>query len=349
MLHSFFSITALVFVAVLLLLEGLYLFWKSYRGPQARNIDRRLKSLSGVNDKVQQTQLLKQQNLSDVPLFEGTLQRLPSMPCPTRRKIELDRNRSRYRRSVCQTFHAVGRLGQVVATDQLHQRRYPSSGCASDLFRCQNLVAAVVCRGAFVFLRAATQAQGLSFMMWLMLSALIGCYLPNMLLSWKIRTRKREIFENFPDAADLMLVCVKAGLGLDAGLAKVADEMKMKSEALAEELHLTNLEMRTGSTREKSLRNLALRTGVEEIGTFATMLTQADKFGTSIGESLRVFSDDLRHKRQTRAEETVAKIPTKMLFPLVVCIFPSIIMVIMGPAAIQVIRTMLPMIGKGSV
>ena len=95
------------------------------------------------------------------------------------------------------------------------------------------------------------------------------------------------------------------------------------------------------------LRNLALRTGVEEIGTFAIMLTQADKFGTSIGESLRVFSDDLRHKRQIRAEELAAKVPTKMLFPLVMCIFPSVIMVILGPAAIQVIRTLLPMLSGG--
>ncbi len=118
----------------------------------------------------------------------------------------------------------------------------------------------------------------------------------------------------------------------------------MKSVALAEELHLTNLEMRAGGTRETSLRNLALRTGVNEIGTFAAMLTQADKFGTSIGESLRVFSDDLRHKRQVRAEEMAAKVPTKMLFPLVVCIFPALIMVIMGPAAIQIIRTVLPML-----
>ncbi len=196
----------------------------------------------------------------------------------------------------------------------------------------------------YLVLRAWSQSNGLTLSLYLMLAALIGCYLPNIVLHLKIRSRKREIFDNFPDAADLMLVCIEAGLGLDAGLTKVADEMKMSSVALAEELHLTNLEMRAGGTREKSLRNLALRTGIEEISTFATMLTQADKFGTSIGESLRVFSDDLRHKRQTRAEETAAKIPTKMLFPLVVCVFPSIIMVIMGPAAIQVIRTILPML-----
>ena len=201
---------------------------------------------------------------------------------------------------------------------------------------------------AFIVLRASSQTDGLTLLMYLAIAALIGCYLPNFVLRWKIRDRKREIFENFPDAADLMLVCVEAGLGLDAGLVKVTDEIRIKSVSLAEELHWTNLEMRAGGPREKSLRNLALRTGVEEIGTFATMLTQADKFGTSIGDSLRVFSDDLRHKRQVRAEELAAKVPTKMLFPLVVCVFPSIIMVILGPAAIQVIRTILPMLdGRG--
>jgi tight adherence protein C len=214
-------------------------------------------------------------------------------------------------------------------------------------FGCKTLLPIVFAGLAFFALRSMDQT-GMEFLFYLMLSALLGCYLPNIFLYFKIKERQREIFENFPDAADLMLVCVEAGLGLDAGLTKVADEIQIKSIALAEELHLTNLEMRAGATREKSLQNLALRTGVEEIGTFAVMLMQADKFGTSIGESLRVFSDDLRHKRQVRAEEQAAKVPTKMLFPLVVCIFPSIIMVIMGPAVIQVIRTMLPMLGGGS-
>ena len=197
---------------------------------------------------------------------------------------------------------------------------------------------------AFMALRGMNQTSSLTLIFYVLLAALIGCYLPNLVLHLAIKSRQLEIFESFPDAADLMLVCVEAGLGLDAGLGKVAEEIRRKSKALAEELHLTNLEIRAGGTREKSLRNLALRTGVEEIGTFATMLTQADKFGTSIGDSLRVFSDDLRHKRQIRAEESAAKVPTKMLFPLVLCIFPSIIMVIIGPAVIQVIRTILPML-----
>ncbi|CAN7307620.1 MULTISPECIES: type II secretion system F family protein [unclassified Variovorax] len=196
---------------------------------------------------------------------------------------------------------------------------------------------------AFVVVRATKQAEGMTLVFWPMMAALIACYLPNAYLRLRSKARKREIFENFPDAADLMLVCVEAGLGLDAALTKVTEEIRIKSEALAQELHWTNLEMRAGSERDKSLRNLALRTGVEEIATFATMLTQADRFGTSIGDSLRVFSDDLRHKRQVRAEELAAKIPTKMLFPLVLFIFPSILAVIIGPAVIQVIRTMMPM------
>lgn len=214
-------------------------------------------------------------------------------------------------------------------------------------FGAKTLFPILLAGAAFLFLQMVSQSDELMLGFFLVLAALIGCYLPNAILYWMIKERKREIFENFADAADLMLVCVEAGLGLDAGLSKVAEEMKMTSVALAEELHLTNLEMRAGGTREQSLRNLAARTGVEEIGTFAVMLTQADRFGTSIGESLRVFSDDLRHKRQTRAEELASKVPTKMLFPLVACIFPSIIMVIMGPAAIQVIRTILPMLERG--
>ena len=211
-------------------------------------------------------------------------------------------------------------------------------------FSAKTIVPLLFAGLAFIALRTFDQPS-VTLLFYVLFFAMVGCYLPNIVLHLIVKSRQREIFENFPDAADLMLVCVEAGLGLDAGLTKVAEEIQMKSVALAEELHLTNLEIRAGGTREKSLKNLARRTGVEEIDTFAVMLTQADKFGTSIGESLRVFSDDLRHKRQVRAEEFAAKIPTKMLFPLVVCVFPAIIMVIMGPAVIQVIRTILPMLG----
>jgi len=198
--------------------------------------------------------------------------------------------------------------------------------------------------GYFALQIADTSLDRNTLILYLLILATIACYLPNILLNRAIKARKREIFENFPDAADLMLVCVEAGLGLDAALVRVADEMRITSQALTEEIHLTTLETRAGNTRAQALRNLGLRTGVEEINTFGSMLSQADKFGTSIGESLRVFSDDLRHKRQMRAEELAAKLPTKMLFPLVLCIFPSISMVILGPAGVQVYRIILPML-----
>ena len=195
---------------------------------------------------------------------------------------------------------------------------------------------------AFFFLRGSPDMSTLKLTTEVFCAAAVGCYLPNIVLHYVAKNRKREIFDNFPDAADLMLVCVEAGLGLDSALTRVAEELLEKSPTLAEELQLTNLEIRAGNTREKSLHNLSLRTGVEELNSFATMLIQAEKFGTSVGDSLRVFSEDLRHKRQVRAEEHAAKVPTKMLFPLVFFIFPSVLMVVLGPALIQIVRTIGP-------
>ncbi|MFD2752792.1 type II secretion system F family protein [Comamonas terrae] len=215
-------------------------------------------------------------------------------------------------------------------------------------FGIKTLLPLAVALTVYSVLLASGTTETSQLLLFTVVASLIACYLPNLVLRWLARHRKREIFENFPDAADLMLVCVEAGLGLDAALGKVTEEIRIKSEALAEELHWTNLEMRAGSTREKALRNLAARTGVDEIHTFTAMLTQADRFGTSIGDSLRVFSDDLRHKRQMRAEELAAKIPTKMLFPLVTCIFPAIVMVVLGPAIIRIVHMIMPMLAGTS-
>jgi tight adherence protein C len=211
-------------------------------------------------------------------------------------------------------------------------------------FGLKTVLPLALASAAWLLLRTFTAMDEMAVLMNLGIAALVGCYAPNLALWLRLRERKREIFENFPDAADLMLVCVEAGLGLDAALTRIAEELGMTSRALAEELHLTNLEMRAGASRAQALRNLALRVGIEEISTFATMLTQADKFGTSVGESLRVFSEDLRHKRQVRAEEHAAKVPTKMLVPLCLFIFPAIIMVVLGPAMIIIVRTIMPIL-----
>lgn len=181
-----------------------------------------------------------------------------------------------------------------------------------------------------------------STLLFFLLLAALGYYLPNMILSRKVFVRQRDLFENFPDAIDLMTVCVEAGLGLDAAMNKVGEEIRLKCIPLAEELHLVNLEMRAGRTREQALRNLALRTGVEEIEGLVAMLVQADRFGTSIAASLRVQSDMLRTKRRLRAEEEAAKIALKLLFPLIFFIFPSLLLVLLGPAFIQIYRILLP-------
>jgi tight adherence protein C len=176
----------------------------------------------------------------------------------------------------------------------------------------------------------------------LLLTACIGYYLPNALLSRRATNRCREIFENFPDALDLLTVCVEAGLSLERALAKVAGEIHIKSVALAQELQLVLMEMRAGFSKEKALRNLALRSGVEDVDTLVAMLIQSERFGTSMGESLRIHSDNLRSKRSVLAEEAAAKIALKLLFPLIFCIFPTLMLVLVGPAGIQIYHMVLP-------
>ncbi|HEU4843973.1 MAG TPA: type II secretion system F family protein [Burkholderiaceae bacterium] len=180
------------------------------------------------------------------------------------------------------------------------------------------------------------------FLLLLLLGASVGYYGPNVILARAAARRQREIFENFPDGLDLLTVCVEAGLSLERALAKVAGEIHIKSVALAQELQLVLMEMRAGFSKEKALRNLALRSGVEDVDTLVAMLIQSERFGTSMGDSLRVHSDNLRHKRTLAAEESAAKIALKLLFPLIFCIFPTLMLVLLGPAAMQVMRVLLP-------
>jgi tight adherence protein C len=198
---------------------------------------------------------------------------------------------------------------------------------------------------AIVVISLSGQMQDMPHMYLLLavlMASAIGFYLPNGVLSQIVERRKRALFEDLPDAVDLMTVCVEAGLGFDAALSRVTDEIGMKSQALRDELELVLLELRAGSGRDKALRNLALRTAVEDIDTLTTMLIQADRFGTSIGDSLRVYTDNLRTKRRLRAEEKAAKIALKLLFPLIFFIFPTLIMVLLGPAVLQAVRMLGP-------
>jgi tight adherence protein C len=163
-----------------------------------------------------------------------------------------------------------------------------------------------------------------------------GLFMPSFILSRMITKRQHRIRRALPDGLDLMVVCVEAGLGLNAALNRVGQEMDLVEPALAHELAITNREIRAGKPREDALRGLGDRTGVEDLKSLVAMLVQTDRFGTSIAESLRVFADSMRIKRRQRAEEQVAKASVKLIFPLLFFIFPALLIVLMGPALIKI-------------
>lgn len=171
-------------------------------------------------------------------------------------------------------------------------------------------------------------------------------YLPDVVV-WLIgRRRKQAIFHGLPDALDLLVVCVEAGLGLDQAMRKVAEEMKGTYRVIAEEFALSNFQLQMGRTRSEVLHELGARTGVADLRTLAGVLIQADKFGSSIAHALRVQSDSMRVRRRQLAEEKAAKTAVKLIFPLVIFIFPGIFVVLVGPAAITMVRDMFPKMGN---
>ncbi len=172
----------------------------------------------------------------------------------------------------------------------------------------------------------------------------VGYVLPGMGLARMAKRRAHKIRLALADALDLLVVSVEAGLGLDQALSRVGAELAFAYPQLSDELRLINLELRAGKPRAEALRNLADRTGVDDLSSLVTMLIQTDKFGTSVAQSLRVYSETLRTKRRQRAEEAAAKTGVKMVFPLVFCIFPAIWVVTIGPAAIRFMTVLFPMI-----
>ena len=166
----------------------------------------------------------------------------------------------------------------------------------------------------------------------------LGYLIPDMWLTWRVSARQRQLRRGLPDALDLLVICVEAGLGLDQALMKVAQDMKISHPELSEELQFVNLEMRIGKTRIDALRELARRTGLDDIKALVAMLIQTERFGTSIAQSLRVYSDDMRLKRRQRAEEMSAKTSVKMVPALVFFIFPALMVVILGPAILTLMH-----------
>jgi tight adherence protein C len=179
-----------------------------------------------------------------------------------------------------------------------------------------------------------------------LIAVALGYLFPDMFLSWRMNARQHKLRRGLPDGLDLLVICVESGLGLDQALMKVSQELRITHPELSEELQLVNLEMRIGKTRLDALRELARRTGLEDIKSLVAMLVQTDRFGTSVAQSLRVFSDDLRVKRRQRAEEMSAKTTVKMVPPLIFFIFPALMVVILGPAVITLLRQLMPALQK---
>jgi len=199
-----------------------------------------------------------------------------------------------------------------------------------------------------VVLMAIIPAKALGFptannlIFYYLLAAACGYYAPSIWLKRTIATRQDDLQRAIPDALDLMVVCVEAGLGLDQAIARVGADVNQGHPVLGDELNVLSLELRAGVQRQEALRNLANRTNLDEVRNLVALLVQTDRFGTSIGQALRVHADSMRTTRRLRADELAAKLPVKLLIPLMFFIFPSMFIVTVGPALIRGIRVLLP-------
>jgi tight adherence protein C len=247
-------------------------------------------------------------------------------------------------------------------TKPLHKLSLPSEEAISKKIRLKLIQAGYRSNQAYhTFLAAKTAGTLLLPLLWLFREVFVsfdpqsimvavalavsGYILPDIVV-WHLRQKRQmRIFKGVPDALDMMVVCVEAGLGLDMTFKRVGEEIRSLSEDLSDEFLLTNLEVRAGKPRDEALRNMALRTGVPEVHNLSTVLVQTNRFGTSLAKALRVHSDSMRTKRRQMAEEIAAKASVKLLLPLVLFIFPTIFVVLLGPAVIQIARNLLPVLG----
>ena len=223
---------------------------------------------------------------------------------------------------------------------QLMQAGYRQPN-APVIFRGIHFAAMLLLPGA-VALACAILARPLqNALIWILLAFVAGFFLPRYVLRKMVKRRQQLIQWGLADALDLMVVSIEAGLGLNAALVRVGAELMDVHRDISEEFELTNLEIRVGREREEALRNLAERTGVDDLRSLVAMLIQADRFGTSIARAVRVYSDSLRTKRRQRAEQAAQKAAVKLLFPLSCFLFPTLFIAILGPAFLNLMDTFL--------
>ncbi len=244
----------------------------------------------------------------------------------------------------------VGIFGWILPTQvtsetlrwELNQAGFRTLDAPSVFVGARLLCTAAFGIGSYMATTSLERVQG-EVILLTILGVVVGFMAPTGFLRWKQAKRRMEITLALPDALDLMVICVEAGLGLNAAILNVGREMRLSSLALSDELRMVNHEMRAGMARVEALRNLAFRTGVDEVRALVAVLIQSDRFGTSIAQALRIHALSLRTRRRQRAEEAARKTPVKMVFPLVFCIFPELLVVILAPGMLQLFRALLDM------
>ncbi|HEX8685853.1 MAG TPA: type II secretion system F family protein [Pyrinomonadaceae bacterium] len=224
------------------------------------------------------------------------------------------------------------------------QKRLMNAGFRSEsgpvIYRALQLVSLAFFPAAVAFGCAVMGRPLDSAVIWIFLATLVGAYLPSFTLKRMIAGRQLRLRWGLADALDLMVVYIEAGLGLNAALVRVGDELRPVHRDISEEFELTNLEIRVGRDRDEALRNLSERAGVEDLKSLVAMLIQADRFGTSIARAVRVYADSLRTKRRQRAEQAAQKAAVKLLLPLALFLFPTLFIVILGPAFLNLMDTL---------
>jgi tight adherence protein C len=244
-------------------------------------------------------------------------------------------------------------LSLVDTKDEALRRKLAAAGFSGSYApRAYTLLRLVLVIGLPVFVMLLVWLSGsvpslMKLWFMLLISAAVGLYLPSLVIRAKADRRERQIINAFPDALDLMLVCVEAGLALESAFDRVGKEMALTHPLLAEQLGTVVLELRAGRSREDALRRMAERTGADEIRAFATLLIQSTNLGTSIAQTLRVYASEMRERRQMRAEEKAHRLPVLLSIPLVACMLPVMIGVLMLPAVIRVIRVLVPALHGG--
>ena len=264
--------------------------------------------------------------------------------------VEIEMNQLESKQRFKGLKDAFSNLGGVMEPQSELEKSALRIKLANAGFRSENAAGVfhgirVVCLVAFVlpalFFFLLKEGFTLKSIQWTGFLVGAGFYLPNIVLGFLKSTRQKEIFLTLPDALDLLVVCVESGLGLDAALRKVTDEMKGHAKTICEEFQLANLQLQMGRPRREVLHDLGVRTGVDDVRSLAAILIQADRFGSSIAQALRVQSDSMRTRRRQLAEEKAAKTAVQLIFPLVLFIFPAIFVVLVGPAAIQIQKNLL--------